>query len=256
MLSGSGRDSPVHSLVDLALTLHEQTNVERTATATIAALPSLMAGAVGSIVLSHRHRPVPLSAGCAALERADRRQVELNEGPAVSILRGDSAVLAPDLARDSPWPRWGRDAAAEGWRSWLSLQLLSRNGNTLGVLSVASPRPEAFDRDATWLAGLVATHAAVALDAARIRDNLQVAGDAQARIGHALGILMERYGMDDEQAFSVLRRYSQDSGRKLRDIAADLVQTRQFPEPTSAHRSGWASFETGSGGTGMGTATP
>ena len=41
---------------------------------------------------------------------------------------------------------------------------------------------------------------------------------------------MERFDLDQEQSFSVLRRYSQDRNVKLRSVAGHLVQTRQLPE--------------------------
>ena len=45
-------------------------------------------------------------------------------------------------------------------------------------------------------------------------------------IGQAKGILMERYTISDERAFLTLRRISQDTNRKLHDIADELVRTR------------------------------
>ena len=43
-------------------------------------------------------------------------------------------------------------------------------------------------------------------------------------IGQATGIVMERYRLDEHQAFEVLRRISQESGRKVHDLALDLVR--------------------------------
>lgn len=44
-------------------------------------------------------------------------------------------------------------------------------------------------------------------------------------IGVAVGILVERYGTTPDVAFAYLRRVSQNSNHKLRDLAAELVQT-------------------------------
>ncbi|MFL6025064.1 MAG: ANTAR domain-containing protein [Marmoricola sp.] len=52
---------------------------------------------------------------------------------------------------------------------------------------------------------------------------------SQAAIEQAKGILMERYEIDPEAAFAVLRRHSQHSNRKLRDIAAEFIRTRRLP---------------------------
>jgi len=64
---------------------------------------------------------------------------------------------------------------------------------------------EAFDRDKI-------AHLEVALTSAR-------------RIGAAMGILIERYKISDEEAFDLLRMASQRTHRKLRDVAEDLIFT-------------------------------
>ncbi|MFL6106612.1 MAG: ANTAR domain-containing protein [Marmoricola sp.] len=53
---------------------------------------------------------------------------------------------------------------------------------------------------------------------------------ARAAVEQAKGILMERYSISDEAAFAVLRRHSQNSNRKLREVAQELVVTRRLPE--------------------------
>jgi hypothetical protein len=53
--------------------------------------------------------------------------------------------------------------------------------------------------------------------------SLQGALGRRALIEQAKGILMERYAIDADKAFDLLRERSQRSGRKLADIAAALV---------------------------------
>ena len=40
---------------------------------------------------------------------------------------------------------------------------------------------------------------------------------------------MERYQVDDDRAFAILRRYSQDNNTELRDVAQLLIDTRSLP---------------------------
>ncbi|ADB32896.1 ANTAR domain protein with unknown sensor [Kribbella flavida DSM 17836] len=225
------RLDPARFLADLAGTLHVQTGLEQTARIVALAVPMLVSDAVGSVALATRRQLVPAAAGSPALELAEQAQVELDEGPAVDVLKGASAVLVPDLLVESPWPQWTPTAIDAGWRSWLSLQLTSGTGQLIGVLSLASPAADAFDPGHTGWIKLLASHATVALDAARVRAHLAVAMDNHARIGHGLGILMERYGIDEEQAFVVLRKQAQDHGRKLRDVATELTRTGRLAEP-------------------------
>ena len=58
---------------------------------------------------------------------------------------------------------------------------------------------------------------------------MTTAVDARKLIGQAMGILMERFNLDSDHAFQVLKRFSQSSNRKLHDVAAELVDTRELP---------------------------
>jgi AmiR/NasT family two-component response regulator len=68
-------------------------------------------------------------------------------------------------------------------------------------------------------------HAEGAIDRDKIA-NLEVALITARRIGAAIGVLMTRMHLTDEQAFTVLRDASQSMHRKLRDVAEDVLLTR------------------------------
>ena len=54
---------------------------------------------------------------------------------------------------------------------------------------------------------------------------LQRALVSNRRIGMAMGILMERHRVTEEQAFDQLRNLSQQGNIKLRDVAEQLIYT-------------------------------
>jgi curved DNA-binding protein CbpA len=56
---------------------------------------------------------------------------------------------------------------------------------------------------------------------------LEIARDSNRRIGMALGIVMSQRQVDEAHAFDVLRRISQNTNRKLRDIAEDVGRERR-----------------------------
>jgi len=56
---------------------------------------------------------------------------------------------------------------------------------------------------------------------------LTVARDSNRRIGMAIGIVMNQRHIDEAHAFDVLRRTSQNTNRKLRDIAEDVIHERR-----------------------------
>jgi len=49
-------------------------------------------------------------------------------------------------------------------------------------------------------------------------------------LGQAKGILMERYRLTADQAFQVLARASQQTNRKIGDIAGELCETGAMAE--------------------------
>jgi AmiR/NasT family two-component response regulator len=64
---------------------------------------------------------------------------------------------------------------------------------------------------------------------AREEATLWRVADARKLVGQAQGILMERFDLDADRAFALLRCYSQDTTAKLRDVARDLIATRKLP---------------------------
>lgn len=60
-------------------------------------------------------------------------------------------------------------------------------------------------------------------------DQLRAALEGRLVIGRAQGMLMERLGIDADQAMGYLRRTSNDLNRKLVLVAADIVRTRELP---------------------------
>jgi ANTAR domain len=55
-------------------------------------------------------------------------------------------------------------------------------------------------------------------------------GGVSREIGTAMGVLMARNQMTQEEAFEALRGASQHLNRKLRDVAAEVVDTGVLPD--------------------------
>ena len=164
--------------------------------------------------------------GGAALDRA---QAELEEGPGLSAIRDEAMVRVDDVGTHSRWPRWQIRASDLGYRSALCV-VLRDSTHAVGSLNLYARVPHAFDEDDVAVAHILARHAGIALARARELSDLTVAIDARKLIGQAQGILMERYGLDGDQAFAVLRRYSQHTNVKLRIVAQRLIDTRALPD--------------------------
>jgi hypothetical protein len=161
-------------------------------------------------------------------DRACRLQMELGEGPLFRAISRQVVVYLDDLHSEHRWPRWAAQVSGElGLRSMLNYQLFT-DGAQLGALSLYSPKPDAFDPEVVDAGYLFAAHVGVAVSQIKERRSLRSAIASRTLIGQAEGILMERYGLDGDAAFSALRRVSQNRNVKLREIASELVRTRQL----------------------------
>jgi hypothetical protein len=104
---------------------------------------------------------------------------------------------------------------------------LSTDGGVHGALNLYAHEPDAFDEHARTLAGLFGVQAALLLYGTNRAVQLQKAVDSRDLIGQAKGILMERFDVDDEAAFQMLVRSSQDTNMKLTAVAGWLTTSRR-----------------------------
>jgi AmiR/NasT family two-component response regulator len=93
-------------------------------------------------------------------------------------------------------------------------------------LELYSARPRAFTTSGLAVARRVAKHAGLTLRQVDRALNLEEALETRALIGQAQGILMERYQLTGDQAMSFLRRTSQQTHIKVRDLADSVVTGR------------------------------
>ena len=187
------------------------------------------AGVHAGLYALRGRRGVELSAATdAALERLPLTS-GATPGPELAVLRGEELHVVADTALDRRWPDWSRSALALGLRSALAVRLATL-GPVHGTLLVVATEPAAFDAAAVQRVRLLAVHAATALVTKQQQENLWQAVDARKLIGQAQGMLMERFGLDTDQAFGVLLRYSQDRNLKLRTVAEQLIEERTLPE--------------------------
>lgn len=177
-----------------------------------------------SITLRHRgRRYTTVAASSSACDALDQAQYELDEGPCVDAARDGRVHHDDHLEATTRWPAWAPQAVRHGCRSVLAVPLVDQGGDVIGALNFYSERSEVWDEDVRDHAYLYATHAALALSSAQVVVGLRTALTSRHQIGLAQGILMERYRMSVDQAFDVLRRYSQDLNVKVARLAEDVI---------------------------------
>ncbi len=140
----------------------------------------------------------------------------------------EKTVRVEDMRTETRWPRFAAETVEMGVLSSLSFQLFVE-GDDLGALTLYARDPHAFGGESEDVGLVLAAHSAVALVGAQQEQNLRRAVGNRDLIGQAKGILMERYRLTADQAFQVLARVSQQTNRKLVDVAEELTQTGTVP---------------------------
>lgn len=163
------------------------------------------------------------------VEQVDVWQYKLDEGPCRDASWERQTLTVDDLAVDGRWPHWANKVVPLGIGSVLAAELTNLEDRRVGALNIYWTKPHGFTADDIAFVNIFTRHAAVALVESLKQADLNIALDSRNRIGQAQGILMERYDLDQDQAFAVLRRFSQDHNIKLRQVAESLVTARELP---------------------------
>ncbi|MGW7165673.1 ANTAR domain-containing protein [Streptomyces sp. NPDC054884] len=213
-------------------------------TAAVAALP---VGGAGVSAMSKTTASHPLCSTNDISEQLEELQLTLGEGPCVDAFTRGSAVLSPDLLTGGLQDRWPvfADAALEaGARAVFALPL-QIGAISPGVLDLYADVPTVLDAEELADALAFADLATLLLLDARIdetgaqagapsRDHgFEDLGGYRAEIDQATGILTVQLGAGIDEAFVRLRAYACTQGRRLADVAADVVAHRLRFSPDS-----------------------
>jgi len=159
----------------------------------------------------------------------DERQYQQGHGPCLAAAAANITVTVPDMAGESRWSDWADWAIDAGVHSSMSIGLPLHH-SVSGALNVYATEPHAFDQDAVILAETFGGYAAVAMANAQVSDgtaapahHANAAMDRRAVIEQAKGVIMAERRCTADEAFTVLAKVSEYSGRALGDVAAVLV---------------------------------
>jgi hypothetical protein len=179
-----------------------------------------------------QRRPITLAASAEPAEAVDALQYRTGVGPCLQALTEVGMVRAEDLTTESRWQPFVAAALADTpVRAVVSCSLAAA-GHPLVSLNLYAAEPLTAERADPDALAAVAGACAVGLTAIDQRyraDHLEQALVSSRRIGAAMGVLMSRLRLTDDQAFDALRTASQHSHRKLRDVAEDVLLTGELP---------------------------
>lgn len=230
-MTGDELDRFATDLAHMARDLLAQESVQETLNRIVTYAVELIDGCEAAGVMAVKDGQVQTLAISSDLVRAsDRIQGEVAEGPCFDATRRLQEVyrVADMTETVTRWPRYAPRARELGIGSMMGFLLYTEEAN-LGALDIYSSKPKVFTERSEHVGWLLASHAAVAFSSARTHAQLETAMETRHNIGEAIGIVMERYKLDEDQAFAVLKKSSQNQNVKLREIVRTVTETGEIP---------------------------
>lgn len=164
-----------------------------------------------------------LAAGSDLARSFDEVQSSSHEGPCVEASE-EELVVVRDARHEQRWPTYIAQATRLGLRSQIGVRLLS-GANGVLCLNLHSTSSSDIDPGSVGVAEHFAIHAGLALGHVLKTEQLSTAIGTRTLIGAAVGIIMERYGMNQPAAFSYLTRLASTQNLKVRVVAQELVDS-------------------------------
>jgi GAF domain-containing protein len=214
-----------HALNEAAKLMNAPSTLDETLDAiTQAALNTVPGFSHVGISITHRDGVIETKSATDQLVwELDSVQYSLREGPCYDSITGGGITVVQEARHDQRWPRYMPEAVKRGLRAQLAVGLYS-DGDSLGGLNLYSTDSDQVAGDAIGIAELFASQAAIALGRSRQEFQLNQALESRKLIGEAMGLVMQRYELDEDRAFQFLVRASSTGNVKLRDLAVELVR--------------------------------
>jgi hypothetical protein len=172
-------------------------------------------------------RFVTVTASDQLARRVDDLQYGFGDGPCLRAVAG-TPVSVDAGGLQLHWP----EVAVRVLADTPVRAVLSQPLRPDASLNLYTDEPAGFGAAAAAAATEVAAACGLALAVIRHRaraDNLRAALESSRRIGAAIGIVMALSRCTEEQAFEQLRAASQQTHRKLRDVADEILLTGAVP---------------------------
>ncbi len=157
----------------------------------------------------------------------DDIQRNYNEGPCLAAARRQHPVRVDDLTLEDRWPRYASEAVANTpIRSVMSYPLFAHRPSSAS-LNVYSEQANAFGEVAAHLGLVFAAYTTLTWNMLSRDQQFRKALSSRDTIGQAKGVLMERFAIDAEAAFQLLKRRSQETNTPVAEIARRLIESNE-----------------------------
>ncbi|MCW2806303.1 MAG: hypothetical protein JWQ93_258 [Marmoricola sp.] len=182
-----------------------------------------------SLMMRRNGRIQTVGSSDAVAAEIDRLERAVNEGPCLDAIdesEPDQHICA-DLTDGGKWPTLAAMMLERTPVRGMAGFRIRQDGHKVGALNVFSDAPGALTEDSLTQAIMLAAFASVALaalDRGEEATTLRRGLESNREIGKAIGLLMAMHGIDDDQAFQMLSKVSQELNVKLAQVAAQVIE--------------------------------
>lgn len=216
----------MEALAGLARTISEENYLDRILQAISEMVAETLESPVCSIMLvdEDRRELVISAARCSSPDYLHKMPLKIEDSLIGRVVREGRPVMVPNVVEEKQY-RYPELARKTGIASLLSVPLLTRE-KVIGTINIYTREVRQFTEDEIGFVKVVAGQAAIAIENARLMsETLEMKRTLEARklIERAKGILQQKHGLTEEEAYLRLRNESRRLRRPMRDLAEAVI---------------------------------
>jgi hypothetical protein len=182
-----------------------------------------------SLMLRRNGRTFTAAASDDTARKIDELETSLGEGPCLDAIDDEEPDehLCADLSTGSKWPALAERIVGETDVRGMAGFRIRQEGQRVGALNLFSDRAGALDNHSLEQASVLSAFASVALaalDRGEEATTLRRGLESNREIGKAVGLLMAMHRIDDDKAFEMLAKISQELNIKVAEVAKQVIQ--------------------------------
>ena len=181
-----------------------------------------------SLMLRRNGRTQTVAASDDIAREIDAIEYALGEGPCLDAIDESEPDqhICSDLTSGSKWPVLAAKILEKTQVRGMAGFRIRKDGQKVGALNVFSDTPGALTDHSLEQAIMLTAYASVALaalDRGEEASTLRRGLESNREIGKAIGLLMAMNDIDDDQAFQMLSKVSQEMNIKLAQVANQVI---------------------------------
>jgi GAF domain-containing protein len=216
----------MEALAGLAHTISQDNYLDRILQTISEMVAETLDSPVCSIMLvdEDRRELVISAARCSSPDYLHKMPLKIEDSLIGRVVREGRPVMVPNVVEEKQY-RYPELARKTGLASLLSVPMVTRE-KVIGTINIYTREIRKFSEDEIGFVKVVAGQAAIAIENARLMsETLEMKRTLEARklIERAKGILQQKYGLTEEEAYLRLRNESRRLRRPMRDLAEAVI---------------------------------